>query len=428
PPGVVRPLSGKAEPPAAEAAEEAEARTSLGHRRSFAVGAAHASRFVPEGRPAARQPCGRALRGLDSRPFLPRVLSGRHERTQPRKEHGNGQEQRPDPHPLRQPRRQPGPPRPPRPGDLPPRLRSRHRPGRREDLRPGGTRVPHLLPRRLHQGDGGASLDPLRRLDQRVPPLPEGRPGAPLRLLSDPHLREGRRDPALPAVRRQDRHSRAGQDPTGRGRLSILRAPGLPKPGARPVSDSLPPTRRAGTFLLAARLAALPLRWSSPAGGRQGNPRGAGVPPGLDRRRRGGGAARLVLPQGPRENVRGESLSLAALFFPKKPPPQAMGEQFPRSAPEISFLFEPHAAVSLSASPRAGNKFGILCAGRRFQSPDACDTFTNFSEGDMALLAILPGRLNLINSKLLKLTSERSGANQLDGLQQPFSNRLIEGL
>jgi len=46
----------------------------------------------------------------------------------------------------------------------------------------------------------------------------------------------------------------------------------------------------------------------------------------------------------------------------------------------------------------------------------------------MALLAILPGRLNLINSKLLKLTSERSGANQLDGLQQPFSNRLIEGL
>jgi hypothetical protein len=42
--------------------------------------AAHASRFLPEGRPAARQPCGRAARGLGSRPSslgsLRAVMSG----------------------------------------------------------------------------------------------------------------------------------------------------------------------------------------------------------------------------------------------------------------------------------------------------------------------------------------------------------------
>jgi hypothetical protein len=62
-------------------------------------------------------------------------------------------------------------------------------------------------------------------------------------------------------------------------------------------------------LLLAARLAALSFRWSSPAGGRQGNPCGAGVPPGLDRRRRGGAARRLLL-KGPREELWGGSSAL----------------------------------------------------------------------------------------------------------------------
>jgi hypothetical protein len=40
--------------------------------------------FLPEGRPAAGQALRARSRGLDSRPFQPRVLAGRHERTQER--------------------------------------------------------------------------------------------------------------------------------------------------------------------------------------------------------------------------------------------------------------------------------------------------------------------------------------------------------
>jgi len=84
---------------------------------------------------------------------------------------------------------------------------------------------------------------------------PEGRPGAAHRFLPDPHLREGRREPARPPTRRQNRHARTRQDPDRRGLLSTLRAPGNAGSLASP-----PPRSRlwAGTFLLAAGLAALP--------------------------------------------------------------------------------------------------------------------------------------------------------------------------
>ena len=176
--------------------------------------------------PRAGRPQGQALRarsrGLDSRPFSPRVLAGRHERTQPRKELSHGEEELQivtlygnlggDPKVHQVPRAE---------GTRnvydPPMMRGR------EALHPAGPRIPHRSPspsrRRRWMSPAGSCVDWTTTPGSSEKATASGSATSS----SAPTRRMAR--PGASAVRRQDCHPRTGED-SDRGGVRPCRAPG----------------------------------------------------------------------------------------------------------------------------------------------------------------------------------------------------------